>query len=104
MTPLEFGKPNTLICHVSNLFPPALTLKWMHDFAPVEGAVPTIVSAVDGLSFQAFSYLNITPASSDIYSCVVTHEIDDYTGIAYWGEVLTYWTEVSLETPPPYFF
>lgn len=84
MTPLEFGKPNTLICHVSNLFPPALTFKWMHDFSPVEGAGPTIVSAVDGLSFQAFSYLNITPASSDIYSCVVTHEIDDYTGIAYW--------------------
>uniref|UniRef100_A0A8C5YFM1 Major histocompatibility complex, class II, DM alpha n=1 Tax=Microcebus murinus TaxID=30608 RepID=A0A8C5YFM1_MICMU len=57
MKPLEFGKPNTLVCFVSNLFPPTLT---------------------------AFSYLNFTPEPSDIFSCMVTHEIDRYTAIAYW--------------------
>ncbi|KAM9074302.1 HLA class II histocompatibility antigen, DM alpha chain isoform 3-T3 [Megaptera novaeangliae] len=84
LKPLEFGKPNTLVCFVSNLFPPTLTVSWQHHSAPVEGARPTFVSAVDGLTFQAFSYLNFTPAPSDLFSCIVTHEIDSYTAIAFW--------------------
>lgn len=89
LKPLEFGKPNTLVCSVSNLFPPTLTVAWQRHLAPVEGAGPTFVSAIDGLSFQAFSYLNFTPAPSDLFSCIVTHEIDGYTAIAYWGEGLS---------------
>ncbi|XP_066108972.1 HLA class II histocompatibility antigen, DM alpha chain [Saccopteryx bilineata] len=84
LRPLEFGKPNTLVCSVSNLFPPTLTVTWQHGSAPVEGTRPTFVSAVDGLTFQAFSYLNVTPEPSDLYSCIVTHEIDGYTAIDYW--------------------
>lgn len=84
LKPLEFGKPNTLVCFISNLFPPTLTVNWQHQSAPVEGAGPTFVSAVDGLTFQAFSYLNVTPAPSDLFSCIVTHEIDGYTAIAFW--------------------
>lgn len=86
LKPLEFGKPNMLVCFISNLFPPTLTVNWWHHLDPVEGIGPTFVSAVDGFSFQAFSYLNFTPAPSDLFSCVVTHEIDNYTAIAYWGE------------------
>ncbi|NP_001041564.1 major histocompatibility complex, class II, DM alpha precursor [Canis lupus familiaris] len=84
LKPLEFGKPNMLVCFISNLFPPTLTVNWWHHLDPVEGIGPTFVSAVDGFSFQAFSYLNFTPAPSDLFSCVVTHEIDNYTAIAYW--------------------
>ncbi|KAF3831387.1 hypothetical protein GH733_000199, partial [Mirounga leonina] len=84
LKPLEFGKPNTLVCFVSNLFPPTLTVNWRHHLDPVEGIGPTFVSAVDELRFQAFSYLNFTPAPSDLFSCVVTHEIDSYTAVAYW--------------------
>lgn len=84
LKPLEFGKPNTLVCFISNLFPPTLTVTWQHHFVPVEGASPTSVSAMDGLTFQAFSYLNFTPEPFDLYSCTVTHEIDRYTAIAYW--------------------
>lgn len=88
LKPLEFGKPNTLVCFISNLFPPTLTVTWQHHFVPVEGASPTYISAIDGLTFQAFSYLNFTPEPFDLYSCVVTHEIDSYTPIAHWGEAL----------------
>ncbi|XP_032196601.1 HLA class II histocompatibility antigen, DM alpha chain isoform X2 [Mustela erminea] len=84
LKPLEFGKPNTLVCFVSNLFPPTLTVNWRHHMDPVEGIGPTFVSAVDELSFQAFSYLNFTPAPSDVFSCIVTHEIDSHTVVAYW--------------------
>lgn len=84
LMPLEFGKPNTLICHVRNLFPPELTVRWEQHSVPVEGAGPTLVSAMDGLSFQAFSYLNITPAPSDRYSCIVSQEIDNHPAVAFW--------------------
>lgn len=84
MEPLQFGKPNTLVCFISNLFPPTLTVTWQHHSVPVEGVGPTFVSAIDGLTFQAFSYLNFTPEPSDLFSCIVTHEIDSYTAIAYW--------------------
>ncbi|XP_017514729.3 HLA class II histocompatibility antigen, DM alpha chain isoform X1 [Manis javanica] len=84
LKPLEFGKPNTLVCFVSNLFPPMLTVNWQHHLTPVEEAGPTFVSAIDGLSFQGFSYLNVTPSPSDLFSCIVTHEIDGYTAVAYW--------------------
>lgn len=84
LKPLEFGKPNTLVCYISNLFPPTLTVSWLHDSATVEDNAPIFISAVDGLTFEAYAYLNFTPAPSDIYSCLVTHEIDSYTTIAYW--------------------
>ncbi|XP_007937625.1 HLA class II histocompatibility antigen, DM alpha chain [Orycteropus afer afer] len=84
MKPLEYGKPNTLVCFVSNLFPPTLSVSWQHHSVPVEGVGPTFVSATDGLSFQAFSYLNFTPEPFDLFSCIVTHEIDRYTAIAFW--------------------
>lgn len=95
MKPLEFGKPNTLVCFISNLFPPTLTVNWQHHSVPVEGVGPTFVSAMDGLTFQAFSYLNFTPEPYDLFSCIVTHEIDRYTAIAYWGE-----TPFSHKTGP----
>lgn len=84
LKPLEFGKPNTLVCFISNLFPPTLTVNWQHHSLPVGGAGPTFVSAINGLTFQAFSYLNFTPEPYDLYSCIVTHEIDRYTAISYW--------------------
>uniref|UniRef100_G3SWT3 Major histocompatibility complex, class II, DM alpha n=1 Tax=Loxodonta africana TaxID=9785 RepID=G3SWT3_LOXAF len=84
MKPLEYGKPNTLVCFISNLFPPTLSVNWQHHSVPVEGVSPTFVSATDGLSFQAFSYLNFTPEPTDLFSCIVTHEIDRYTAIAFW--------------------
>ncbi|XP_042540077.1 HLA class II histocompatibility antigen, DM alpha chain [Dipodomys spectabilis] len=84
MKPLEFGKPNTLVCLISNLFPPTLTVDWQYNSAPVEGARPTFVMAMDGLTFQAFSYLNFTPEPSDLFVCTVTHKIDGHSAIAYW--------------------
>ncbi|XP_005389517.1 PREDICTED: HLA class II histocompatibility antigen, DM alpha chain [Chinchilla lanigera] len=84
LKPLEFGKPNTLVCFVSNLFPPTLTVNWQHNSEPVEGVGPTFVSALGGLNFQAFSYLNFTPEPYDLFTCLATHEIDGYTAVAYW--------------------
>ncbi|XP_027732551.1 HLA class II histocompatibility antigen, DM alpha chain isoform X3 [Vombatus ursinus] len=84
LEPLEFGKPNTLICFVSNIFPPQVTVSWQHHQVPVQSSSPTFLSAIDGLGFQAFSYLNFTPTSSDVFSCIVTREGDLFSTIAFW--------------------
>ncbi|XP_043861090.1 HLA class II histocompatibility antigen, DM alpha chain isoform X2 [Dromiciops gliroides] len=84
LEPLEFGKPNTLICFVSNLYPPHITVTWQHEGVPVESSSPTFLSAVDGLGFQAFSYLNFTPSSTDVFSCTVAREGDLFSTIAFW--------------------
>ncbi|XP_020019708.1 HLA class II histocompatibility antigen, DM alpha chain isoform X3 [Castor canadensis] len=63
---------------------PVSRVNWQHHSVPVEGVGPTFVSAIDGLIFHAFSYLNFTPEPSDVFSCIVTHEIDRYTAIAFW--------------------
>ncbi|XP_007483722.1 HLA class II histocompatibility antigen, DM alpha chain isoform X1 [Monodelphis domestica] len=82
--PLEFGKPNTLICFISNLFPPNIMVTWQHDGEPVTGSSPVFLSAVDGLGFQAFSYLNFTPSSTDIFTCRVSREGNLFSTIAFW--------------------
>ncbi|XP_068929507.1 HLA class II histocompatibility antigen, DM alpha chain isoform X2 [Petaurus breviceps papuanus] len=84
LEPLEFGKPNTLICFVSNIFPPQITVTWQYKKVSVESSSPTFLSAVDGLGFQAFSYLNFTPTSSDVFSCTVEREGDIFSTITYW--------------------
>ncbi|XP_074092701.1 HLA class II histocompatibility antigen, DM alpha chain isoform X2 [Macrotis lagotis] len=84
LEPLEFGKPNTLICFVSNLFPPQVYVKWQHNGVPIESNSPIFLSAIDGLGFQAFSYLNFTPTSSDIFTCVVERDGDLFSTIAFW--------------------
>ncbi|XP_072497812.1 HLA class II histocompatibility antigen, DM alpha chain isoform X2 [Notamacropus eugenii] len=84
LEPLEFGKPNTLICFVSNIFPPQITVTWQYKEVPVESSSPTFLSAIDGLGFQAFSYLNFTPTASDIFSCTVAREGELFSTIAFW--------------------
>ncbi|XP_020829995.1 HLA class II histocompatibility antigen, DM alpha chain isoform X2 [Phascolarctos cinereus] len=84
LEPLEYGKPNTLICFVSNIFPPQVTVSWQYQQVPVQSSSPTFLSAIDGLAFQAFSYLNFTPTSSDVFSCTVTWEGDLFSTIAFW--------------------
>nr|ALX81632.1 MHC class II alpha chain antigen [Phascolarctos cinereus] len=84
LEPLEYGKPNTLICFVSNIFPPQVTVSWQYQQVPVQSSSPTFLSAIDGLAFQAFSYLNFTPTSSDVFSCTVTREGDLFSTIAFW--------------------
>ncbi|XP_015273052.1 PREDICTED: class II histocompatibility antigen, M alpha chain [Gekko japonicus] len=83
--PLELGKPNTLICSVSNLFPPSATIAWAWNGEPVtQGVSTTQVYPVGGLDFELFSYLEVTPWEGDVYSCSIQTPGDFYNGLAYW--------------------
>lgn len=85
--PLQLGYPNTLICMVGNIFPPAITISWQRDGIPVtDGVTHLTYTPTEDLGFMRFSYLAVTPHSGDIYACIVTRERDNISVVAYWGE------------------
>lgn len=83
--PLQLGYPNTLICMVGNIFPPAITISWQRDGIPVtDGVTHLTYTPTEDLGFMRFSYLAVTPHSGDIYACIVTRERDNISVVAYW--------------------
>ncbi|KAM5146006.1 class II histocompatibility antigen, M alpha chain [Mantella aurantiaca] len=83
--PLQIGKSNTLVCLIDDVYPPALSITWRKqgkvlsrelDFSGYFG--------MSDLSFQAFSYLNVTPSYDDVYSCEVQVAGDNRTIVSYW--------------------
>ncbi|KAM6364677.1 class II histocompatibility antigen, M alpha chain [Pluvialis apricaria] len=83
--PPALGEPNTLVCMVANVFPPAVTITWELDGVSVtQGVTDTHYTPTADLAFIRFSYLPVTPAAGDIYTCIVTHEGDNTSVIAYW--------------------
>ncbi|XP_064329920.1 class II histocompatibility antigen, M alpha chain isoform X1 [Phalacrocorax carbo] len=83
--PLVLGEPNTLVCMVGNIFPPAVEISWQLNDVPVtQGVTHTHYTPTDDVAFVRFSYLLVTPAAGDIYTCIVTRERDNVSVIAYW--------------------
>ncbi|XP_044162530.1 HLA class II histocompatibility antigen, DM alpha chain-like isoform X2 [Bufo gargarizans] len=83
--PLRLGVENTLICAISDVYPPALTVTWRKD---AKNLTTSLISsqyfAKADLSFQAFSYLNVTPHHNDVFSCEVQVAGDNRTIVQYW--------------------
>ncbi|XP_030644478.1 HLA class II histocompatibility antigen, DP alpha 1 chain [Chanos chanos] len=69
------GVGNTLICHVTGFYPPALTVEWTKNNKKVtEGmALSQFRPNRDG-SYNVFSTLSFTPEQGDIYTCTVRHQ------------------------------
>ncbi|XP_053330064.1 uncharacterized protein LOC128503894 [Spea bombifrons] len=83
--PLTMGEPNTLICFVSNVFPPVVTITWTKKGEEVtEGVRVTGYSAALDQTYQVFSYLNFTPHHQDEFSCMVHTAEGNYTTVGFW--------------------
>ncbi|NWI29920.1 DMA protein, partial [Sula dactylatra] len=83
--PLVLGEPNTLVCMVGNIFPPAVDISWqLNDIPVTQGVTHTHYTPMNDLAFVRFSYLSVTPATGDIYTCIVTRKMDNISVIAYW--------------------
>ncbi|KAM6325768.1 class II histocompatibility antigen, M alpha chain-like [Alca torda] len=85
LQPPALGQPNTLVCMVANVFPPAVEIGWQLDGVPVtQGVTHTHYTPTADLAFVRFSYLPVTLAADAIYACVVTREGDNTSVVAYW--------------------
>ncbi|KAI4531089.1 hypothetical protein MG293_018947 [Ovis ammon polii] len=73
-SPVMLGQPNTLICHVDNIFPPVINITWLKNgHAVTEGVYETSFLPKDGHSFFRFGYLTFLPSDDDVYDCKVEH-------------------------------
>ncbi|XDA87049.1 hypothetical protein R6Z07M_016743 [Ovis aries] len=73
-SPVMLGQPNTLICHVDNIFPPVINITWLKNgHAVTEGVYETSFLPKDGHSFFKIGYLTFLPSDDDVYDCKVEH-------------------------------
>ncbi len=84
------GAENTLICHVTGLFPPPVNVSWTKNNQIVtEGMSLSQYRINNDGTFNIFSALKITPAEEDIYSCTVFHKaLASRFETKTWGEAL----------------
>ncbi|XP_076577829.1 beta-2-microglobulin [Chaetodon auriga] len=71
--PGEFGKDNTLICHVSDFHPPDITIELLHDGVELPNAMQTDLAFKQGWRFHLTKSVAFTPEKGERYSCRVTH-------------------------------
>ncbi|XP_056280801.1 beta-2-microglobulin-like [Pseudoliparis swirei] len=69
----EFGKENTLICHVSGFHPPDISIELMKDGEELPEAQQTDLAFDRDWSFHLIKNVVFTPRREDKYSCQVTH-------------------------------
>ncbi|XP_061254456.1 HLA class II histocompatibility antigen, DQ alpha 2 chain-like [Bos javanicus] len=73
-SPVMLGQPNTLICHVDNIFPPVINITWLRNGHSVtEGVSETSFLIRSDYSFLKIKYLAFLPSDDDIYDCKVEH-------------------------------
>ncbi|XP_051810576.1 beta-2-microglobulin isoform X2 [Acanthochromis polyacanthus] len=71
--PGEFGKANTLICHVSNFHPPAISIQLMKDGVEIPDALQTDLAFKKNWHFHLTRNVAFTPQDGTKYTCKVTH-------------------------------
>ncbi|XP_018552596.1 beta-2-microglobulin [Lates calcarifer] len=71
--PGEFGKANTLICHVSDFHPPDIKIQLMKDGMEIPNADQTDLAFKQGWLFHLTKNVDFTPTGGEKYSCRVTH-------------------------------
>ncbi|XP_034382294.1 beta-2-microglobulin-like [Cyclopterus lumpus] len=76
----EFGKQNTLICHVSGFHPPDISIQLMKDNEELPKATQTDLAFNKDWRFHLTKNVDFIPISEEKYSCRVTHgtNVKDY--------------------------
>lgn len=72
-TPGELGKENTLICHVSNFYPPEISIELLRNGEEIPGALQTDLTFEENWQYHLTKHVPFTPGKGEIYSCRVTH-------------------------------
>uniref|UniRef100_A0A8B9J7M2 Si:ch73-211l2.3 n=1 Tax=Astyanax mexicanus TaxID=7994 RepID=A0A8B9J7M2_ASTMX len=71
---VELRKNNTLICHISEFFPPPVRVTWTRNNLNIkEGVTLSPYYQNNDGTISVFSTLSFIPVEGDIYSCTVEH-------------------------------
>ncbi|XP_041833520.1 beta-2-microglobulin [Melanotaenia boesemani] len=71
--PGEFGKDNTLICHVSDFHPPDITIQLVKDGQELPNTKQTDLAFKQDWHFHLTKSAPFTPMEGHKYICRVTH-------------------------------
>ncbi|XP_051865851.1 H-2 class II histocompatibility antigen, A-U alpha chain-like [Pristis pectinata] len=83
--PMQWGRPNTLICLADGFYPPRISMKWKRNGVSVtEGIDTTEYYLKSDYCFQRFTYLSFVPSPGDMYSCHVEHEALENPSTVFW--------------------
>ncbi|KAF6728602.1 Beta-2-microglobulin [Oryzias melastigma] len=79
--PGQYGKDNTLICHVSNFHPPDITIQLLKDDVELSNPKQTDLAFKQNWHFHLTKSAPFTPEAGAKYTCKVTHSgvAKDYT-------------------------
>uniref|UniRef100_A0A8B9GYA6 Beta-2-microglobulin n=1 Tax=Astyanax mexicanus TaxID=7994 RepID=A0A8B9GYA6_ASTMX len=72
-SPGEFGKPNHLICHVSEFHPPDINIELLRNGVVITEAKQTDLAFEQGWKFHLTKSVPFTPQKNEEYACRVTH-------------------------------
>ncbi|KAM9846033.1 beta-2-microglobulin-like isoform 1-T2 [Aulostomus maculatus] len=71
--PGEFGKPNTLICHVSGFHPPEIRIQLLKDGQELADSRQTDLAFEENWQYHVTKHVAFTPWKGEHFSCRVTH-------------------------------
>ncbi|KAG7454465.1 hypothetical protein MATL_G00260050 [Megalops atlanticus] len=71
--PGEFGKSNTLICHVSGFHPPDISITLLKDGVEIPNAKQTDLAFEQSWQFHLTKTVAFTPQKGETYTCRVRH-------------------------------
>ncbi|KAG7496675.1 hypothetical protein JOB18_004952 [Solea senegalensis] len=69
----EDGKPNTLICHVTNFYPPVITIELLKNGKPMAMVKEKDLAFEENWYYHLTKFANFTPEKGAKYTCSVTH-------------------------------
>lgn len=72
-SPGFYGKPNMLLCHVSDFYPPEITIELLKGDNVLPGGKQTDLAFEENWSYHLTKHVPFTPNSGEHYSCRVTH-------------------------------
>ncbi|XP_040030279.1 beta-2-microglobulin [Gasterosteus aculeatus] len=71
--PGEYGKVNTLICHVTDFHPPEIKIELLRNRQAIPGAMQTDLAFEASWHYHLTKHVPFTPQPGDTFSCNVTH-------------------------------
>ncbi|XP_034381840.1 beta-2-microglobulin [Cyclopterus lumpus] len=71
--PGDVGKKNTLICHVTNFYPPEISIELLKNYQVMPGANNTDLAFEENWHYHLTKSIPFTPHKGDSFACRVTH-------------------------------
>ncbi|GAA6224533.1 beta-2-microglobulin-like [Lates japonicus] len=71
--PGEYGKTNTIICHVSGFHPPEIRIELLRNGEEIPKATQSDLAFEENWHYHLTRHVPFTPKEGEVFTCRVTH-------------------------------